>query len=264
MRAGFTSTCVVALGLACACGENANEIGTEHDVPGVGGAAGGDGQSAVGGSLDGDAGALGSAGGPSGSGGASDGAGGAGLGGAPSESGGASTGTGGAVAGTGGSAGATAAECDDGTGWDLEWQQLECDALALINERRATGYDCGIGYIAPVGQAARHQLLSEIARDHAQYMKENDCLGPSLCPGREDYPAWVVAAGFTGTMEYEVAASGQLLDAEQLVDMLFVPDPTPRGTLPTVCDGMMDAEADKIAVGYYDHYWMVFLASGGD
>jgi hypothetical protein len=237
MRRGIAVVMVGALGPAC--GENANEIGAAHEVPAAAGAAGRNGDSAVGGSPDGNAGTLGNAGGPSDSGGAGTGTGGAGLAGATTGSGGSTGETGGAESGIGGSAGGTATACDDGTGWDLAWQQLECELIARINERRAAGYDCGIDDTPPESQ-----------------------LSPGLCPGREDYPDWVYAAGFTGTIEWEIAASGQSLDTEQLVDRLF--DDTPRAPLPTLCEGMMDAEADEIAVGYYDHYWMVFLASGGD
>jgi len=227
MRREVVVVMVGALGLAC--GENANEIGTAHEVPGVGGSGGDDGQPAAGGAPDGNAGALGGAGAPAGSGG---------------------SGT-----GIGGSAGGAAVECDDGTDWNLDWQQLECDAIALINERRATGYDCGSGLLAPVGSVARHQLLTETARDYLKNsMDQYDCF-EVRCPGYEDYPDWVYASGFSGTMEYEVGAWGQR-DAAALVDMLF-------GAM-SICEGLMVANADQIAVAHYDGAWMVFLASGGD
>ena len=136
--------------------------------------------------MSGSAGASATVEGSSGSGGSSDGAGGAGLGGAPSGSGGLNEGTGGAEVGTGGSAGSTPTSCDDGTDWDFDWQQLECDAIALINERRATGYNCGSGYgfVGPVGSVARHQLLTETVREHLQTsVQEYDCFDPFLSRG---------------------------------------------------------------------------------
>jgi hypothetical protein len=264
MRREVVAVMVAALGVAC--GENANEIGIEHAVPGVGGTAGSEGDSAEGGSMSGSAGASATAGGPSGSGGASTGAGGAGLGGAASGSGGASPATGGAEASTGGSAGSAPTSCDDGTDWDLDWQQFECDLIALINERRTAGYDCGIGDIPPVSQTERNQLLTDVAREHAQYMVESDsgCFNPS-CPPERDYPEWVYAGGFTGTMEYELVGGwADTADAEGLRDLIISPDATPGSILPSICQGMMDADADKIAIGFYEDTWVILLASGGD
>jgi hypothetical protein len=226
----------MALALVPACGGSGSGTGSPSDASGVGGAAGAEEPAGGGGSPDGSAGTVASAG-------------------SPSDSGGASEGVGGTEASSGGSAGGAAVECDDGTDWDAAWQQLECDAIALINERRATGYDCGSGSLASVGSVARHQLLTEIARDYLKNsMDQYDCF-EVRCPGYEDYPDWVYASGFTGTMAYQVGAWGQR-DAETLVDNLFGAE--------SICEGLMVANADQIAVAHYDNAWMVYLASGGD
>ena len=270
MRAGITSTCVVALGLACACGGSTNESGTAHDAPGVGGSAGSDGNSATGGVPDGNAGALGNAGGPSGSGGSSAGAGGANQAGAPSGSAGAggASETGGAGANTGGSAGGTAIECDDGTGWNLDWQQWECDVVAAINEQRAMEHDCD-GVTPAVPAVLRNQQLTEVARAHAQDMAEMGIVSYTNSDG-EQFPYWVCSGGFTGSVVTTLigggsgaggaggasgaaGASGAQADVAQFIDGVM--------GFPDNCQVVMTSGASVMGVGYFDGYFVAIFAT---
>jgi hypothetical protein len=171
MRREVVAIMVVALGLACGCGENANEIGTEHDVPGVGGVAGRDGDSAVAGSMAGSAGSVGSAGDRSGTGGASDGTGGANQAGGPLGSGGVVEGVGGANA-TGGSADTCSRPVGSCTAPEVTVTELE---LGI----QVTGYGEEIDSdplpmaIAPMPSGGSR--LAWLGTDEHVYIAELDC-----------------------------------------------------------------------------------------
>jgi hypothetical protein len=159
---------------------------------------------------------------------------------------------------TGGSAGGTTSSCDDGTGWDLEWQRAECEAIEAINQYRVAGTTCGDTQRPPVASLPRHQFLTDRAREHARYMADNGLGWPAEGPWD-----WLASAGFAGTLQAGEIASGQASGTE-LVDMLVAAGDAN-------CSNVMVSGADKIAVGLYrteaadfSAYWVVLLASGGD
>lgn len=201
------------------------------------------------------------------SGGATGAAGGGGSGGAAGSGGTSGSGTTGGTAGSGGAA-ATAgaagtagsgggAPCDDGSGWELAWQQKECQAVDLINEARVAGGTCNTTVMPPVAAAERHQLLTEIARSHAKDMGDNNYFNWNK-PGGEEFPDWITSAGFTGMLSGQVLMVGPA-DSPEAVALAL-------SDLST-CLSAMDADANYVAVGHYEvggaYYWVIFFASEG-
>src|SRR5690606_32923140 len=65
--------------------------------------------------------------------------------------------------------------CGPAAMWDPQWSQLELDVLALVNEFRAQGANCGAeGNFGPTGPLTMDPALRCAARMHSKDMSDRD------------------------------------------------------------------------------------------
>ena len=160
--------------------------------------------------------------------------------------------------GSGGSGGGGPA-CDDGSGWDAQWQSFECQVLELTNQRRAAGASCGGQSYPPVAPLGAHPLLTQTARAHAKDMGDNDFFSHTNLQGLGSADR-IEGAGYTGSPVGENIAAGQA-SPESVVDGWM----NSEGH----CKNIMNDGYVSLGVGYYvapdsyyERYWVQNF--GGD
>ncbi len=191
------------------------------------------------------------------------GAGGSGTGGAGSDAGAggsageASGGTGG-TGGKGGSGGGfdPNAPCDVEDGWPAASRALECEVLAMVNERRAAGATCGGLKFDPVPALKMHPILRKVAREHAKDMADNDYFDHTSPDGSSSGDR-MKAAGYEGTYYGENIAHGQK-DAAAVMKSWM----NSSGH----CKGIMRGDYHHLGVGFAatpggDTYWVQDFAA---
>ena len=139
--------------------------------------------------------------------------------------------------------------------WPAEWAQFEAEVLALSNEARANGADCGVyGMYDPAPPLSYDPLLTCSARYHAIWISENDFSHDS--PGGDLGDAMderVSSAGYEWRMVGENIAAGQTTPKEVVQAWL---DSDGH------CANLMEPGFTELGVAYmfnpsdlYGHYW---------
>jgi uncharacterized protein YkwD len=149
---------------------------------------------------------------------------------------------------------------DDGSGWNRAWQQFECEVLELTNQRRARGAVCGGESMPPVGPLARHQVLTQSARQHAKDMGDNNYFD-HFSQDRRSPADRMQQAGFSGSPMGENISAGQSTPAA-VVDSWMAS--------PAHCRDIMLGDFRHLGVGYYNapnnryrHIWVQNFGGGG-
>jgi uncharacterized protein YkwD len=123
--------------------------------------------------------------------------------------------------------------------------------VAIANEHRASGYNCGGQQMPPVGPLVMSAELQRAAQLHAQDMADNNYFDHTSLDGRS-FSARSRDAGYTGSPTGENIAAG---------------NSTPEATMqqwmssPGHCRNIMSGSSNEIGVGHglggrYGHYWV--------
>jgi uncharacterized protein YkwD len=142
--------------------------------------------------------------------------------------------------------------CATAAAWDAEFAAFEAEVLAIVNENRAAGWDCGSeGLFGPAGPLAMAPALRCAARLHSKDMNDRDFTEHVNLDGitpdeRMD------AAGYVGWTWGENIAWGQDTP-EEAVDWWMNSD--------SHCSNIMSPDYTLIGVGYFEgdgewgQYW---------
>src|SRR5262245_7335001 len=143
---------------------------------------------------------------------------------------------------------------DDGSGYDLRAQGLECQVFELVNQVRAQGTICSGTPRAPVPPLSMNAALRQSARAHAQDMAANDYFSHTSLDGRS-LSDRMAAAGYRFSNAGENIAAGSDTAEGALQQWL---DST-QGH----CDNIMSSKYVDIGVGYAENaqsrlkqYWV--------
>ena len=164
------------------------------------------------------------------------------------------TGTGGTGATGSGGGPVTQPTCNnDGSGWDGQWQNWECEVLYITNERRAQGANCGGQQFGPAGPLEMQDQLRASARGHSADMgNQNFFDHDNPFTGTSPFQR-MQAAGFQGFTMGENIAAGQTSPAQVVQGWM---------TSPGHCKNIMNPQYKYLGVGYffapgsqYKHLW---------
>lgn len=142
--------------------------------------------------------------------------------------------------------------CDPAKDWDAGWRQLEEDVLAIVNQKRAQGADCGSeGNFGPAGPLTMDPALRCAARVHSKDMADRDFFDHDNPDGESPWDRMGKAGYGQYTNAGENIAAGS---------------PTADGTMDQWmnsdghCANIMNPDFEHIGVGYhpggqYGHLW---------
>jgi uncharacterized protein YkwD len=150
--------------------------------------------------------------------------------------------------------------CEGLDAWPEAHAELEAEALARIDARRAEGVDCGErGKWGPAEPLRRRTALDCAARAHALDMATEGYFGRLDADGRGEAER-VEAAGYAAAVLVQHLAAGPR-DAIELVDRTWGPRPVP-------CESMADPMLEEVGLGHvgevddeFESYWVLLLAS---
>ena len=154
--------------------------------------------------------------------------------GTPPSSGGSDPGTG---PGSGTNPGASPSPDPDG--WDPELATMEDEVLALVNDLRSRGANCGGSTMAPVPPLSMNAALRSAARHHSQDMADNDYFDHTSLDGRSPWDR-MAQAGYDGMPVGENIAAGSAT-AEATFQQWQ--------NSPGHCMNMMSQNANEIGIG---------------
>jgi len=135
--------------------------------------------------------------------------------------------------------------------WDPEWVALEEDVLAIVNEVRAAGANCGSsGQFDPAGPLSMNPELRCAARVHSEDMVVRDFFDHTNPDGESPFDR-MEAAGYSFRTAGENIAGGSA-DAEGTMQQWMESDGH--------CANIMHPDFTEIGVGYYPggryrHMW---------
>ena len=138
----------------------------------------------------------------------------------------------------------------DPDGWDPALATMEDQVLALVNDLRARGANCGGSTMAPVPPLAMDAALRSAARHHSQDMADNDYFDHTSQDGRSPWDRMAQAGYDSMPVGENIAAGSGTADAtfNQWLNS------------PGHCMNMMSSNANEIGVGValggsYGAYW---------
>ncbi|WAS92757.1 CAP domain-containing protein [Nannocystis punicea] len=142
--------------------------------------------------------------------------------------------------------------CEPAKGWDPAWKQLEEDVLALVNQRRAEGANCGAqGNFGPAGPLTMDPALRCAARMHSKDMNDRNFFDHTNPDGE---PPWdrMGKAGYGNYSNAGENIAGGSPDAAGTMDQWMNSDGH--------CANIMNPAFEHIGVGYYPggqwgHLW---------
>lgn len=134
------------------------------------------------------------------------------------------------------------AYCSEVANYDPQWSQLELDVLELVNQYRASGYDCGAGgSFGPAGPMTMDPALRCAARVHSKDMDTRNFFDHTNPSGESPWDR-MAAAGATFGGAAENIAGGS---------------PGAAGTMDQWmnssghCANIMNPDLNRIGVGYH-------------
>lgn len=132
--------------------------------------------------------------------------------------------------------------CTEVAGWDPSWSQFEAEVLQLVNEFRATGYNCGsAGSFGPAGPLTMQPNLRCAARIHSKDMDERSFFDHTNPSGESPFDRMGLA-GYSYFTAGENIAGGSP-DAAGTMDQWMNSDGH--------CSNIMNPDFTEIGVGYY-------------
>ncbi len=133
-----------------------------------------------------------------------------------------------------------------------EWDAEERAVLALVNQQREQGANCGGRNFGPAGPLLMNAQLRTAARRHSQDMADQGYFDHTSLDGRSPWDR-AAEAGYQGRATSENIAAGNR-GAEGTFDQWL--------NSPGHCANMMSPDAREIGIGYgyneraeYRHYW---------
>lgn len=134
------------------------------------------------------------------------------------------------------------AYCTDVAGWDPAWSQLEQQVLDLVNQYRASGYNCGSGgNFGPAGPLTMQPNLRCAARVHSKDMDERNFFDHTNPSGESPFDRMGMA-GYSFSTAGENIAGGSP-DAAGTMDQWM----NSSGH----CANIMNPSFTEIGVGYH-------------
>ena len=143
------------------------------------------------------------------------------------------------------------AYCDPVSDWPADYESLEAEVLAVTNQMRAAGADCGSqGTFPPAPPLSGNSALNCAARVHSKDMVDRDFFDHTNPDGELPWDR-VESAGYTYSSAGENIAAGNAT-AAATVQQWMESDGH--------CANIMSADFDELAVGYYPggqwgHMW---------
>lgn len=134
------------------------------------------------------------------------------------------------------------AHCVPASDWDSNWSQWEAEVLALTNQARAAGANCGGQNFSPVGPLVMDPALRCSARLHAKDMGELSYFSHDSQDGRT-MATRVNDTGYRWSTIGENIAQGQRSPEQVVMGWLDSPGH---------CRNMMAGDFTALGVGYYD------------
>jgi len=136
--------------------------------------------------------------------------------------------------------------------WLTPWADAEAEVVALINQHRAAGVDCGAtGVFPPAGPLAVDARLHCAARAHSQDMSERAFFDHVNPDGQDPFDR-MAEAGYVFLQAGENIAAGPLDPAAAVDGWLSSPEH---------CANLMNAGYTQTGVGFYEgagpftYYW---------
>ncbi len=143
-------------------------------------------------------------------------------------------------------------ECTADGSWPANWAALEEQALAIVNQQRASGASCGGDAYRPAQALSMNSELREAARCHSLDMATQNYFAHESLDGRSPWGR-IAAAGYRGSPAGENIAAGYP-DARAVVNGLM-------GS-PGHCRNIMQASSNEVGIGFansstgaYHSYW---------
>jgi uncharacterized protein YkwD len=137
--------------------------------------------------------------------------------------------------------------------WPDEWEDLEKDAVALINRTRGQGATCRGRRHRPVPDLDVDKRLREAARRQTRYMATHDEWGHDV--GGCDAFTWIDEAGYRGTK------MGQNLGRRRGRNSAALAVSSWLASGKGHCEALMDPKWRSMGVAYVrsgrDHFWTV-------
>lgn len=134
------------------------------------------------------------------------------------------------------------AYCDEVHDWDASWRAAEEQVLAIVNQRRAEGADCGVeGSFASTHALAMDPALRCAARKHSADMAEREFFAHDNPSGEEPWDR-IEAAGYAFQAAGENIAAGQI-DAAMVMQGWMDSDGH--------CANIMNPDFTEIGVGFF-------------
>lgn len=132
------------------------------------------------------------------------------------------------------------------------YASLEDEILAITNQRRAAGANCGGTNYPAVGPLVMNAQLRQAARAHSMDMGARNYFDHNTPEGTTPFQR-IAAAGYTGSPQGENIAAGNDTAAETMTQWM---------NSPGHCRNIMNGEFRALGVGYarvagsrYTHYW---------
>lgn len=148
------------------------------------------------------------------------------------------------------------AAIDCGLGWPEHARWFEVRAVALVNQYRASGAQCGEKFAAPVPALTVNQVLTCVARAHSLDLAQRGVLEHEDLEGNDAFVR-LRAAGYDWGAAAENLGRGQ--SSPDAVVATWLAEPAH-------CENMMSPDYRDVGIGYHagaanTHLWTQLVAS---
>ncbi|WP_295128869.1 CAP domain-containing protein [uncultured Chitinophaga sp.] len=123
--------------------------------------------------------------------------------------------------------------------------------LALINDARSKGCNCGSETMPAVTPVKWSQRLEKAAWLHSKEMSDSNYISHTGKNG-SDAGARIKALGYNWKTYYENIAAGNITEQEVIAGWL---------KSPTHCKALMNAKVTETGIGRYSYFWTQELAT---
>lgn len=134
-----------------------------------------------------------------------------------------------------------ALDCTNPSSWPQQWIDYEDQVLTLVNQRRASGANCGsAGTFGPAGAVSMNPQMRQASRCHSLDMDLNSYFSHTSQDGR-NFVTRLRDAGYTGSPRGENIAAGY-----------STPDAVMTGWMNSDghCANIMNAGVNRMGIGY--------------
>jgi uncharacterized protein YkwD len=144
--------------------------------------------------------------------------------------------------------------CQSVSAWDSAWSAAEVEVLNIVNQVRASGYDCASGYQPPAPPVTMNPNLRCAARVHSKDMGDNNFFDHTSQTTGTNPGQRMSMAGYNFATWGENIAAGNS-GAQATMNQWL-------GSQTGHCENLMSPNFDELGVGYYyapnaqySHYW---------